>query len=121
MYGLSQKSGENVMQLTEQLFFLQRLRFGMLRLVAHHTVLDMIGQQFNAQRIQGGADGGNLIQDINAISVLLNHPLYSGNLTYHAINAFFNFLLAAWIHRYTYTPYWYLTNGESIARPETPG
>jgi hypothetical protein len=108
------------MQFTEQLFFLQRLRFGMLRLVAHHTVLDVIGQQFNAQRVQGGADGGNLIQDINAISVLLNHPLYSGNLPYHAIDTFFNFVLAACIHCYTYTPYWYITIRESIAGLKRP-
>ena len=45
----------------------------------------MAAEQFNSQGIERGSNGGNLIQDIDAIPFLLDHALDTGDLTGDAI------------------------------------
>ena len=74
-----------------------------LGILAEHAGLEMAGQQFNTERIESRADCGNLVQDIDAIPVLIDHALDTGDLAGDTINPSPNFLLSNRLHtRYVY-------------------
>jgi hypothetical protein len=53
----------------------------MLRILADYAGVKMAGQKFNAEGIERRPDGGNLVQDINAIPIVFDHPLDSSDLS----------------------------------------
>ena len=48
--------------------------------MADDARLQMMIEQFDAEGIKGGADGGNLVQDIHAIAIVIDHALDPGDL-----------------------------------------
>ena len=75
--------------------------FGVL---AEHAGLEVAGQKFNAKRIKGRADSGNLVQDIDAISVLIDHALNPGDLAGDTINPSPNFFPSDRLHASIHIP-----------------
>jgi hypothetical protein len=74
--------------------------FGVL---AEHAGLEVAGQKFNAKRVKGRADSGNLVQDIDAIPILIDHALNPGDLSGDTINPSPNFFPSDRLHaRYIY-------------------
>jgi hypothetical protein len=68
----------------------------------------MAAEQFNSQGIERGSNRGNLVQDIDAIPVLLDHALDTGDLTGYAICPAPDTLHGAAIHAiYIYQVYVY--------------
>ena len=49
-------------------------------LPADDAGLKLAAEQLNSERIERGSNGGNLIQDIDAIPILLDHVLDTGDL-----------------------------------------
>jgi hypothetical protein len=85
-----------------------RFSFGMRRLPPKDAGLKMAAEQFNSQGIERGSNSGNLIQDIDAIPVLIDHALDTGDLTGYAICPAPDTLHGAAIHRiYIYQVYVY--------------
>jgi hypothetical protein len=54
---------------------LRSVKFGMRGLPADDAGLKLAAEQLNSERIERGSNGGNLIQDIDAIPILLDHVL----------------------------------------------
>jgi hypothetical protein len=46
-----------------------------------HTCFQVIGQELHAERIQGGSNGGDLVQHIDAIPFFFDHALHASDLT----------------------------------------
>ena len=68
----------------------------------------MTAQQFNSQGVKRGSNGGNLIQDIDAIAILVDHALNTGDLTGDAIRPAPDTFHGAAIHvKYIYQVYVY--------------
>jgi hypothetical protein len=86
---LANKAAENGPNLAHQLRWLHRLGFRVTStsLVPEDTVLEVTGEHFEAERIQGGPHGGNLVQNVNTVAILFKHPLDSGDLAGHAFHA----------------------------------
>lgn len=85
---LLQESRQCALHFCEQFFFGHRLRAVMLtaRTVAEYAPFQMLGQQFDAQRIQCGAHGGNLVQNVHAVAIFLHHALDACHLPRDAVN-----------------------------------
>jgi len=82
----------------------------------------MTAQQFNSQGVKRGSNGGNLIQDIDAIAILVDHALNTGDLTGDAIRPAPDTFHGAAIHViYVYQVYvygkllWQWPNSDSLA------
>ena len=58
-----------------------------------HAGADVGGQQLLAEAVEGGADGGDLDQDIRAVGVLLQHLPQATDLSLDAVEAMGEFLL----------------------------
>jgi hypothetical protein len=67
----------------------------------------MAGQKFNPERIERRPDGGNLVQDIDAISVVFDHPLDPSDLAGDPIGPASDAFSGILEHRHTYTRYMY--------------
>ena len=52
---------------------------------ANDTSLKVTREKFDPERVERGSNSGNLIQDINAVSILFDHPLNTGDLPGDAI------------------------------------
>ena len=78
----------------------------------------MAGQKFNPERIERRPDGGNLIQDIDAISVVFDHPLDPSDLAGDPIGPAADAFSGILEHRHTYTRYMYIASDRS--RKEKP-
>ena len=72
----------------------------------------MAGQKFNPERIERRPDGGNLIQDIDAISVVFDHPLDPSDLAGDPIDPAADAFSGILEHGHTYTPYMYIASGQ---------
>ena len=53
----------------------------MLRTLAKHAILNMVGEQKKPELIERGAKGGHLGEDIDAVALLVNHLLDTADLT----------------------------------------
>jgi len=51
------------------------MKFGVRGFTADDGGLKLAAEQLNSERIERGSNGGNLIQDIDAIPILLDHAL----------------------------------------------
>jgi hypothetical protein len=76
-----------VVQLIDQLRWLHGAGFRMLRILADHAGVEMAGQKFNSKRIERRPDGRNLVQDIDAIPIVFDHPLDSSDLSGNPIGS----------------------------------
>jgi hypothetical protein len=72
----------------------------------------MAGQKFNPERIERRPDGGNLIQDIDAIPVVFDHPLDPGDLAGDPIGPAADAFSGILQHGHTYTRYTYIASGD---------
>jgi len=52
----------------------------MSRIAADNTSLNMTREKFDSKRIERRSNSGNLIQDINTVSILFDHALDTGDL-----------------------------------------
>jgi hypothetical protein len=73
---------------------LKSVEFGMLGLPADDAGLKLAAEQLNSERIERGSNGRNLIQDIDAIPILLDHALDTGDLLMREIRSFTKVLLS---------------------------
>lgn len=91
--GLLQEARQSCAQLAEQFFRFHWLRFGVLLFgaVTDNTALDVIAEQFNSERIERGADSGDLIKDVHAVAVPRDHSLNTGDLPGDALHTPFDF------------------------------
>jgi hypothetical protein len=76
----------------------------------------MAGQKFNSERIERRPDGGNLVQDIDAIPVVFDHPLDPSDLTGDPIGPTADAFSGSLEHGYTYTRYMYIASGDDDFR-----
>jgi hypothetical protein len=60
---------------------LHRFSLGMNGVPANDTGLQMTREKFDSERIERGSNRGNLIEDINTVSILFDHALDPGDLT----------------------------------------
>jgi hypothetical protein len=58
-----------------------RFSLGMNGIPANDTGLQMTREKFDSERIERGSNSGNLIEDINTVSILFDHTLDPGDLT----------------------------------------
>jgi hypothetical protein len=98
--GLFQEARERDPEFGEELIGLHRLRFGVLLFsaVTDDAALDVIGEQLDPERIERGTDGGDLIENVHAITVVLNHPFDSIYLSSDPIHALRYSDLYLWLH-----------------------
>jgi hypothetical protein len=59
--------------------------------MADHARLQMLRQQLDAERIQGGAHGGDLIEHIDAVALFFDHSLNAIDLADDPPDSCFNF------------------------------
>jgi hypothetical protein len=111
---LFQEAGENMVQFVDQFGWLHRLCLRMLCILADDAGLEMAGEKFDSQRIERGTDGRNLIQDINAIAVVFDHPLDSSDLAGDSIGPAPDTFAGTLQHGNTYTRYTYIASGGGI-------
>ena len=64
------------------------MKFGVRGFTADDGGLKLAAEQLNSERIERGSNGGNLIQDIDAIPILLDHALDTGDLLMREIRTF---------------------------------
>jgi hypothetical protein len=76
-----------MVQLINQFRWLHRAGFGMLRILADHAGVKMAGQKFNSERIERRPYGRDLVQDIDAIPIVFDHPLDPGDLSGNPIGS----------------------------------
>jgi hypothetical protein len=69
-----------MVQLVNQFGWWHWLGLGMLGILSDDAGLEMAGEKFNPERIERGTDGGNLVQDIDAIPIVFDHSLDTGHL-----------------------------------------
>jgi hypothetical protein len=67
---------------------LKSVEFGMRGLPADDAGLKLAAEQLDSERIERGSNGGNLIQDIDAIPIILDHVLDTGDLPMREIRTF---------------------------------
>ena len=79
---LFQESGKDGAEFRDEFVGLHRLGLAvpLAAGLSDHTVRDVIGEQLDAQRVERGADSGDLIEDVHAIPVLGDHPVDPGDL-----------------------------------------
>jgi hypothetical protein len=77
---LFKEPGENVVQLVNQFGWWHWLGLGMLGILSDDAGLEMACEKFNPERIERRTDGGNLVQDIDAIPIVFDHSLDTGHL-----------------------------------------
>jgi hypothetical protein len=56
-------------------------------ILSKDTCFQVIGQELHPERIQGRANGGDLIQHINAIPFFFDHALYASDLAGDTFNS----------------------------------
>src|SRR5207244_7897314 len=52
---------------------------------AGHAVADVLVEDPEGERFEGGVDGGDLGEDVDAVAVLLDHPLDAADLAFDAV------------------------------------
>jgi hypothetical protein len=68
------------------------------------TRFQMMTEQLDAERIEGGTNGRNLVQNIDAVAVIVDHSLDSGNLSPNTADAMRELDFVWRLHMGTYTP-----------------
>jgi hypothetical protein len=101
---------ENMVQLVDQFAWWHRLGFGMLGILSDDAGLKMASEQFDSERIERGTDGGNLVQDIDAVPIVFDHSLNTGHLAGDPIGPAPNTFAGLLQHLDTYTRYVYNAN-----------
>jgi hypothetical protein len=86
----------------------------MLRVATYHAGLDVAGQQFNAESIQSGSDRRDLVQNIDAIAIFIDHSLNSGNLPGNPVGSASDLFTRFFFHVNTYTPYRYIEQDQVV-------
>lgn len=88
------------MDFGDQFFGRMRRRVGMLRIgaVPQNTAFQMLGQKLQTQRIERRANGADLVENIEAIAVFLDHLLHAADLSGDAIGARPNFFARFGFH-----------------------
>ncbi len=88
----------------KQFFFCQR--FGAFVFgrgsVAYHAAFDVMSQQFQSQSVQSGARGGNLVEDFDAITLVVHHFPDAGDLSRNAVDTRLDFLVLLFVHSFSY-------------------
>jgi hypothetical protein len=100
-----------MVQLVDEFSRLHWFGFWMLGILADYAGLQVAGQKFNAKRIQGRTDRGDLVQDLNAIPLFFNHPLDPSDLPGDTVDSSPYFFPGVLLHADTYTLYRYFANG----------
>ena len=97
---LLQKAAQSHPHFFEQFFL--RARFGVFVFAAgamtQNTAFDVIGQQFHAERIKGVAHGGDLVEDVDTITVFVDHATDPPDLAGNPVDAGFDFLGVGFVH-----------------------
>ncbi len=88
------------MQLVEQVLRLHWSGLHMLGAtpVTDHAALNVTAQKLNAERIERGSNRRDLIEDIDAVTVVGDHLLDAANLTSNALGSRLDFLRRFTIH-----------------------
>lgn len=73
--------------------------------MADDARLEMITQKLDPERVKGRANSRNLIEDIDAISILLEHPLQTRDLSGDAAETGFEFAQDYCFHPASLYPY----------------
>lgn len=107
------------MQFSEQLFRFHRFGLGVLlaRTVADHTRCEMIGQKLNPERIESRTNSRDLVQNIDAVTLLLDHSLDAGDLARYALDPGSQFVCVGVFDAVQYTPTGYMSRAISPASP----
>ncbi len=79
--------------------------------VPNDTRLEMMAKKLDPERIESGTDGGDLVEDIDAIPILFEHALQAGDLAGDAADAGLEFGSVSFFHRSMYTPIGYISTG----------
>jgi hypothetical protein len=91
------------MKFVDQFGRLHRFSLGMNGIPANDTGLQMTREKFDSERIERGSNSGNLIQDINTVSILFDHALDPGDLTGDTIGSAPDAIFRVALHgRYIY-------------------
>jgi hypothetical protein len=88
----------------------------MLRILADHAGLEMAGQKFDSKRIKRRTDGRNLVQDIDAIPIVFDHPLDPSDLAGDSIGPAADAFPGILEHEHTYTQYMYIASERSSSQ-----
>lgn len=75
--------------------------------VTDHARLEMICQQLDPKSVERGTHRGDLIQDIDTITVVIDHPLDSSDLAGDPLDPRFQLGGLPCFHSRHYTPVWY--------------
>ena len=59
--------------------------------VSDDARLEMAGEKLYAEGIESGTHSGDLVENVNAVAVLFDHPLHPGNLSGDTSDALLQF------------------------------
>lgn len=74
------------------------VRGGRADLASGDAVLEVVGDELNADGVEGGAEGGDLGEDVGAGTVFVEHALEAGDLSGDSAEAFLDALAEFGFH-----------------------
>ncbi len=77
------------MEFVQKFFGLHWLGFGVFGIsaVADDAAFDVIAEELDTKGVEGGADGGDLVQDVDAVALVFDHALDAADLAGDAFDA----------------------------------
>ena len=64
----------------------------------NHATFQVVTEEFDPERIERGADSRDLVEDIDTIAVVMDHPLDAGDLAGNAAGALRKLDFLRWLH-----------------------